>query len=48
MMGVKNFIEFDSVDEANTVDLSIYTFLERLSAKKGKYCFKVRESKRQE
>lgn len=41
-----NFIEKETVQEANEVDLDKYTFLERLSAKKNKYCFKIRESKR--
>lgn len=43
-----NFIECDNVLEANGVNLEKYTFLERLSATKGKYCFKIRESKRKE
>lgn len=42
----KNFLERSTVEEANIVDLSIYTFLERMSAKKGIYCFKIREQKR--
>lgn len=46
MSELRNFIEMPTVEEANTVDLSIYTFLERLSAKKGFYCFKIREKKR--
>jgi len=41
-----NFIEKETVDDANAVDLDKYTFLERMSAKKGLYCFKVREAKR--
>jgi len=41
-----NFIEKETVDDANAVDLDKYTFLERLSAKKGLYCFKVRQAKR--
>ena len=45
-MDDKNFIEKDTVESANTVDLDRYTFLERMSAKLGKYCFKVREAKR--
>jgi len=43
---IPNFIEKSDVDEANAVDLNKYTFLERLSAKKGVYCFKIRELKR--
>jgi len=42
-----NFIEKNSVDEANTVSLELYTFLERMSAEKGVYCFKIRERKRE-
>ena len=42
----KNFIECDSLDMANLVDLDHYTFLERMSSVKGVYCFKIRESKR--
>ena len=45
-MSEQNFIERPTVDEANQVDLDKYTFLERLSAKRGTYCFKIRESKR--
>jgi len=41
-----NFIEIPTVQEANKVDLDNYVFLERLSAKRGKYCFKIREAKR--
>lgn len=41
-----NFIELQNVEEANKVNLDFYTFLERLSAKKGLYCFKIREQKR--
>ena len=41
-----NFIEKETLDAANEVDLDKYTFLERMSAKKGVYCFKVREAKR--
>lgn len=42
-----NFVEKSTVDEANTVNLDEYTFLERLSAQRGLYCFKRRESKRE-
>ena len=42
-----NFIEKTTVDEANSVDLDKYIFLERLSASRGVYCFKIRESKRE-
>lgn len=41
-----NFIEKKTVQDANTIDLNKYTFLDRLSAKLGKYCFKIRETKR--
>ena len=42
-----NFVEKTTVDEANNVDLDKYTFLERLSANRGVYCFKIREAKRE-
>ena len=45
-MSRDNFLEKETVDDANNVDLDKYTFLERMSAKKGLYCFKVREAKR--
>jgi len=45
-MSRDNFIEKETVDDANTVDFDKYTFLERMSAKKGLYCFKVRQAKR--
>jgi hypothetical protein len=45
-MKMDNFLEKATVEEANLVDPKQYTFLERLSAKLGKYCFKIRESKR--
>lgn len=41
-----NFLEVATVEEANKISLEEYTFLERLSAKKGVYCFKIREVKR--
>jgi hypothetical protein len=41
-----NFLEKKTVDEANEVDLSVYTFMERLSSQRGYYCFKIREMKR--
>jgi len=43
---MNNFLECETVEEANKVDLDNYTFCERLSAKKGCYCFKIREAKR--
>jgi len=45
-MSETNFLEMATLDDANRVDLDQYTFLERMSAVKGVYCFKVRESKR--
>lgn len=46
MAEIKNFLELATVEDANVVNLDLYTFLERMSAKKGVYCFKVRENKR--
>lgn len=43
---MEKFIEAETLHEANQVDMRYYTFLERLSAKKGVYCFKLREAKR--
>lgn len=40
---INNFLEFRSVDEANTVSLEDYVFLERLSAERGTFCFKIRQ-----
>jgi hypothetical protein len=45
-MTLPNFLELVSVEETNKVDLNLYTFLERLSATKGLYIFKIREKKR--
>jgi len=42
-----NFVEVETVDEANDVDLSMYTFCERLSAKRGMYIFKIRASQQE-
>ena len=42
----KNFIEVNTVEEANAVNLDVYTFLDRVSATRGLYCFKIREAKR--
>ena len=44
---IPNFVERSTVEEACKVDLNKYTFLERLSASRGLYCFKIRESKRE-
>jgi hypothetical protein len=41
-----NIIELDTVDEANRVDLSVYRWSERMSAKTGKYVFVRRQIKR--
>jgi hypothetical protein len=38
-----NFIEVSSVEDANKVDLSLYTFCERLEASRGTFVFKVRQ-----
>lgn len=40
------FVECKTVEEANNIDLGQYTFLDRFSASKGLYCFKIRENKR--
>ena len=42
---MKNFIECETVEVANDINLKDYVFLERLSAEKGKYCFKIRQRK---
>jgi len=43
-----NFIEKDTVEEANEVDLSIYRWSERMSAKTGKYVFILRTIRKSE
>jgi len=43
-----NFIEKDTVQEANEVDLSIYRWSERMSAKTGKYIFILRQIKKKD
>jgi len=40
-----NFIECDTVEEANKLDLDIYTFI-RFSESRQKYIFKIRENVR--
>ena len=40
---MENFIECDSKEDANLIDLKKYTFMERMSAQMGKYCFKIRQ-----
>ncbi len=40
-----NFIECDTVEEANRIDLEIYSFV-RFSESRQKYIFKIREKKR--
>ena len=42
----ENFKELNTIEEANLIDLNNYTFLDRFSAVRGKFCFKIRESKR--
>ena len=42
---INNFLELDTVEDANKVSLEKYVFLERLSAERGKYCFKVRQKR---
>lgn len=41
-----NFLEMETLEKANDVSLNDYTFLERLSCKRGTWCFKIREAKR--
>ncbi len=43
---MNNFLECGAVEDANKIDLDYYTFLDRVSASRGKYCFKIREGKR--
>ncbi len=45
-MGNTNFIEKDTVQEANEVDLKLYRWSERMSAKTGKYVFVLRQIKK--
>lgn len=40
---LESFLELQTVEDANKVDLQKYTFLERMSATKGNYCFKIRQ-----
>ena len=40
---IPNFMEFDDVRDANVTDLSKYVFLDRFSAVRNKYCFKIRQ-----
>jgi hypothetical protein len=40
-----NFIECDTVEEANKLDLDIYTFV-KFSETRQKYIFKIRENRR--
>lgn len=44
MIGKVNFLELDSVDQANSVDLSVYRF-ERFSETRNKYLFVKRKEK---
>jgi len=41
-----NFVEVKSIEEANMVDLKVYTFLDRVSGSRGTFVFKIRELKR--
>jgi hypothetical protein len=41
-----NFIEVKSVEEANKIDMNLYTFMERFSSTRGSFVFKIRETKR--
>lgn len=41
-----NFVECHNALDANRVSLDHYTFLERLSAARNCYCFKIRERKK--
>jgi len=41
-----NFIEKDTVEEANEVDLKLYRWSERMSAMKGRYVFVLRQIKK--
>lgn len=41
-----NFVEVESLEDANSIDLDAYTFLDRLSAERGTFCFKIREKVR--
>ncbi len=43
-----NFIEKDTVSEANEVDLAVYRWSERMSSKTGKYVFVLRQIKKGE
>jgi len=47
-MSNPNFIEKDTVEEANEVDLTLYRWSERMSAIKGKYVFVLRQIKKKE
>ena len=47
-MSNTNFIEKDTVQEANEVDLKLYRWSERMSAKTGKYVFVLRQIKKSE
>lgn len=44
-MSNTNFVEKDTCQEANEVDLSLYRWSERMSAKTGKYVFVLRSRK---
>jgi len=42
----KNFIEKENATDANEVDLSVYRWSERMSAKTGKFVFVLRQIKK--
>jgi len=44
-MSNPNFIEVDTVEEANRIDLTKYRWSEKMSAKTGKYVFVLRTYK---
>ena len=44
-MSNPNFIEKETVQEANEVDLKLYRWSERMSSKTGKYVFILRAVK---
>lgn len=43
-----NFLEAKNSEEANGVDLDVYTFCERMSSKTGTFIFKIRETVRKQ
>lgn len=43
-----NFVEVSTVQEANKINLDLYRYDEGMSSKRGTWCFKIRERKRNE